>query len=386
MRLPTRQTTSAPAGITGPVRKGRPTRALLGVLEPGDVAVIDHVDLDRATAQALLDARVAAVVNVQPMHSGRYASLGAELLAEAGVGLVEEIGEDAFRALPDDEIVRLADDGGVYDGSRLLGQGRFLSLEDVRASMDRARSGMRSQLETLVHNSTELVRREQDLLLGGAGLPRLETRCDGRPVLVVAEGADLDDALRRTKRFVREQRPAVIAVGAAAERLRARRMQADVVVVSPTAPLPSAKVLRAARDVVVCRTADASTGNAESLSRMGISPRVLVTALAPEEAALLLAGRGATVVVAAGLPASLEEFLDRRRPGLAGSYVSRLVVGPRLVDAAVAERLYTGRVKPWHLLATALAGLVAVAAAVASTPVGNDWANDVVDQVQEVVR
>lgn len=385
MRLPTRQTTSAPAGLAGPVRKGRPTSALLRVLEPGDVAVIDHVDLDRATAQALLAARVAAVLNVQPMLSGRYASLGAELLAEAGVGLVEAIGEEAFSALPDDEIVQVRD-GGVYDGSRLLGQGREVTLADVRAAMDDARAGLQSQLETLVHNSTALLRREQDLLLGEAGLPRLETRVAGRPVLVVADGAGPVDVLRRTRRFVREQRPAVVAVGAVAERLRERRVRADVVVVSPATPLPAAKVLRAARDVVVCRTADAPSGTTESLSRMGISPRVLVTTLAPEEAALLLAGRDATVVVAAGLPASLEEFLDRRRPGLAGGYLGRLVVGPRLVDAAVLPRLYTGRVKPWHLLGTVLAGLAAVAAAVASTPVGHDWASEAVAQVQELAR
>lgn len=385
MRLPTRQTSPVPTGVAGPVRKGRPTHALLRVLEPGDVAVIDHVDLDRATAQALVDARVTAVVNVQPMFSGRYASLGAEVLARAGVTLLEGVGEAAFAKLPDDEVVRLRD-GAVYDGERVLAQGRELTLADVRAAMEQARSGMQAQLETFAHNSTEVLRREQDLLLNGVGLPTLETRIRGRAVLVVSDGADVAGELRRAKRFLREQRPAVIAVGGAADRVRDSGVRADVVVVAPAGAMPSAKVLRAARDVVVCRAADAPTGNVESLTRMGIAPRAVVTSMAPEDAALLLASREPAVVVGVGLTATLEEFLDRRRPGLAGTYLSRLVVGPRLVDAAVAERLYTGRVRPWHVLLTVVAGLAAVAAAVASTPIGNDWAVELVDQVQGLLR
>ena len=384
MRFSARQSTPTAPGVTGPVRKGRPTRALIAHLEPGDVAVIDHVDLDRDTAQALVDARVCAVVNARPMFSGRYASLGPALLADAGVALVEDVGDRGFAALPDDELVRI-DGGTLLEGTRPVAQGRELTPEGVQAAMAQARAGLQAQLETFAHNSSEVLRREQELLLNGAGLPRLDTAVDGRPVLVVAGSADAAE-LRRVRRWVREQRPVVVAVGDVADRLRAQRIRPDVIVVAPTGALPSAQVLRAASDVVMCRTADAPGAATESLSRMGIAPASLVTTMAPEDAAVLLAGQGATLVVAVGLAAGLEEFLDRRRPGLAGTYLARLVAGPRLVDARVAEQLYTGRVRPCHVLATAVAGLVAVAAAVASTPVGHDNAVDLIDQVQELVR
>jgi uncharacterized membrane-anchored protein len=382
MRLPIRSTTATDtaAGVRGPVRAGRPTRALLARLEPGDVAVIDHLDLDQATAHALVDARVAAVVNAQPMISGRYANLGPEILAQAGVVLVEGIGGSAFARLAETDVV-IVRDGGVYDGGQLIVQGRALDLDDVRLAMTEARAGLAAQLETFTHNSSELLRREEDVFLNGAGIPMLHTPLDRRSAVVVAQGRA--GQLAAIKRFVREQRPVVVAVDAAAQKLRKAGVKADVVVLSGNESLPEAKVLRAARDVVVVQRADAAPGVTEGLARMGIAPHVMATTVSTEDAALLVTNAGRPgLVVGVGLTATLEDFLDRRRSGLAGSYLTRLVLGPRLVDAAALPELYTGRVRPWHVGASVLTGLVAVGAAIATTAVGQDW----VQQLAELVR
>jgi uncharacterized membrane-anchored protein len=382
MRLPTRSTTvkDTAGGVRGIARTGRPTRALLGRLEPGDVAVIDHVDLDQATARALVDARVAAVVNAQPMISGRYANLGPEILAEAGVALVEGIGGSAFARLAETEEVTVRD-GGVYEGSQLLAQGRALDLDDVRAAMSEARAGLTAQLDTFTHNSSELLRREEHLLITGAGLPMLHTPLDDRPVVVVAQARPADLGLVR--RFVREQRPVVVAVDAVAAKLRKAGIKADVVVLSGSESLPEAKALRGARDVVVVQRADAAPGVTEGLSRMGIAPHVIGTTLATEDAALLVADAGRpSLVVGVGLAATLHDLLDRRSSGLAGSYLTRLVLGPRLVDAAALPLLYTGRLRPWHVGASVVTGLAAVAAAIATTTVGQDWVHQLVELVR----
>ena len=382
MRLPLRSTTATDpaAGVRGPVRAGRPTRALLARLEPGDIAVIDHLDLDQVTARALVDARVAAVVNAQSMISGRYANLGPEILAGAGIVLVEGIGGSAFARLAEADVV-VVRDGGVYDGGQLLVQGRELDLDDVRVAMAEARAGLAAQLETFTHNSTELLRREEDVFLNGSGIPMLHTPLDQRSAVVVAQARSAD--LAGIKRFVREQRPVVVAVDAAAQKLRKAGVKAEVVVLSGAESLPDAKVLRAARDVVVVQRADAAPGVTDGLARMGIAPHVMSTTVPTEDAALLVANAGRpALVVGVGLTATLEDILDRRRSGLAGSYLTRLVLGPRLVDAAALPQLYTGRVRPWHVGASVLTGLVAVGAAIATTAVGHDW----VQQLVELVR
>ena len=382
MRLPSRSSTATDpaAGVRGPVRTGRPTRALLSRLEPGDVAVIDHLDLDQGTARALVDARVAAVVNAQPMISGRYANLGPEILADAGIVLVEAIGSSAFARLAEMEEVTIRD-GGLYEGHQLLVQGRALDLDDVRVAMADARAGLLAQLETFTHNSSELLRREEDILLTGSGLPMLHTPLDERPAVVVAHARPVE--VNQIKRFVREQRPVVVAVDAAAVKLRKAGVKPDVVVLSGGETLPEAKVLRSARDVVVVQRADAAAGATEGLVRMGIAPHVIGTTVSTEDAALLVVNAGRpSLVIGVGLTATLEDFLDRRRSGLAGSYLTRLALGPRLVDGAALPLLYTGRVRPWQVGASVIAGLVAVGAAIATTAVGQDWAQ----QLLELVR
>ena len=372
MRLPTRHPASVSPGVTGTARCERPTRALLGRLKPGDIAVIDHRDLDRATAQALVDAGVAAVVNAAPMVSGRYANLGPQLLADAGILMVDGIGSAGFDAVPDGMTIRLHE-GRVYVEDAAVASGTEISPDSLAGLLEAARTGHALQLETFAHNSVELLRREEDLLLHGLGLPGLATRMADRPAVVVAPGYAREE-LRRVRAFVRDRRPVVIAVDAAADTVRGVGLRADVVVVSASEELPTARALKAAKDVVVCHARGTGADALDGVRRLGIEPRELASTTTTEDAALLLADvGGASLVVGVGLTATLEDFLDRQRPGLAGTYLTRLKLGPRLVDAAAVPLLYTGRLKPWHLLLAVLVGLTAVAAAIASTPVGHDW-------------
>jgi uncharacterized membrane-anchored protein len=193
--------------------------------------------------------------------------------------------------------------------------------------------------------------------------------------VVVARDYDHEAELAAITTFVREQHPVVVAVGAAADALRARKVRCEVVVVDVEEELPSAATLRAARDVVA-RVHGSAPELVEQLERLGVRPRLIDTSATPEDAALVLAhAADPTVIVGVGMRATLEELLDSGRPGLAGTVLARLAVGPRLVDATAVPSLYSGRVRPWHLMLVMLAGLVALAAAVSVTPVGQEWAD-----------
>ena len=374
----------AAPGTVGTARVDRRTRDLLPRLRPGDIAVIDHLDLDRATAQALVDAGVVAVLDASATISGRYPNLGPTTLAEAGVVIVDDIGAAGMAAISDRAEVRIHD-GVVYVGDREVASGRTLDRDSVAAEMELARSGLATQLAALTHNSTEFLRREQDLLLHGVGVPRLASRIAGRPVVVVARDYDHDAELAGVRAFLREQHPVVIAVGNAADSLRRAGVRADVVVVDADEELPSAAVLRAARDVVVRADRGSTPGVLEQIDRLGIHPVVVETAAAPADAALVVAdAAGPTVVVAVGMRATVAEMLDSHRPGVAGTFLTRLKVGPLLVDAAAVPHLYSGRVRPWHLMVVMLAGLVALAAAVAVTPVGHEWAQSLADTCSDL--
>lgn len=382
-----------PPGLTGTARVERRTRVLLPRLRPGDVAVVDHVDMDRSTAQALVDSGVAAVVNTAPMISGRYANLGPEVLAQAGVLLLDRV--QGAAGIRDGATVRIHD-GVVHLGEDPVASGRETGPDTIAEEMAAARRGMVTQLETFTHNSTEFLRREQDVLLHGIGLPRPATVIDGRAVVVVVAGHEHRAELDAIRSFIREQDPVLIGVDRGADALLDAGHKPDIVVLGDglaDPDLPSAKALRGARDVVV-RVDRGGRMHREQLERMGIRPLGLESSATTEDAALLLAEAGdARIVVGVGMHASLDEFLDRQRPGLASTYLTRLKVGDRLVDARAVPALYSGRVRPRHLFVVLLAGLLAVAAAIAVTPVGQEWADeltrfisDLTDHLQGLFR
>lgn len=373
----------APAlpGVHGPARIHRRTASLLGRLHVGDVAVLDHLDMDRDTAQALVDAGVVAVVNSGPMVSGRFPNLGPERLVEAGVVVVDNAGPEVFDRLKDGTDVRI-DAGVLHAGDTLVATGREVTAELVRSEMGRARSGLSAQLESFTHNSTEFLRREQDLLLHGHGVPRTATDMAGRPVVVAVRSHGWQDELRGIKPFVREQRPVLVGVDHGADALAEAGHRPDVVVVSGAGDLPSAAVLRKARDVVVLVERGAPRSATEQLERLGIRPLRFETTATAEDAALLLASaREASLIVGVGMHATLDEFLDRRRAGLASTFLTRLKVGPDLVDASAVPQLYDGAVRPRHLVGALVAGVLAVAAAVSVTPVGQQWVDDLAPTV-----
>lgn len=381
MRLPSRSRHDPqPLGLVGTARVERRARAVLPRVSAGDVVVIDHLDMDRATAQAFVDAGVAAVVNASKFVSGRYPNLGPSVLLEAGVLLVEA-GQGVLGAVRDGQEIRLVD-GVIFDGDTQLASGRVVDAAALAEELESARGGLSVQMESFAHNTAEFLRREQDLVLHGRGVPRLRTRLAGRPVVVSVAGPEHRTELEGLKRYLREQHPALIGVNAGAEALLSIGRKPDVVVLSSQfandpADRVSAKALRAAKDVVLVVDRGIGRTPTDSLERLGVRPHRFETGASAEDAALMIASLAdASLVIGAGVHASLDDFLDRQRGGVGGTFLTRLRVGPRLVDATAVPALYAGRVRVWHLLLVLLAGLLAVVAAIAVTPVGREWFDD----------
>ncbi len=398
MKFPSRQQPSgARPGLTGTARVDRRTSAVVRRARPGDVAVIDHLDLDRMHAEALVDAGVVAVVNAASFISGRYPNQGPSLLASAGVLMVDNVGAGIFKAVHDGSSVRIVG-GEVRQGDQVVGEGVVLSAEDVAAQMEEARGGLATQLQSFTHNTTEFLRREQDLLLHGQGVPELRTKISGRPVVIVVRGYDYREDLRRLRRFIREQRPVLVGVDAGADALLAAHHRPDLVVVGEQglgtgasstgeeAQKVSDKALRGAREVVLHADRSGRAVGAERLDRLGVRTQRMAASGTSEDVAMLLAdASNASLIIAVGTHATLDEFLDRQRSGLASTFLTRLRVGPRLVDAKGVQQLYAGRVRLWHLALVLLTGLIALGVAIASTPVGEGWWQDLQGALTDLI-
>jgi uncharacterized membrane-anchored protein len=356
-------------GAIGAVRLDRRTKTLTRRLRPGDIAVIDHVDLDRVAAEALVTCQVGGVVNVAPSVSGRYPNLGPGILVAAGVPLLDDVGPEAFGQLREGDQVRLYEDCVFSMDGTVLAKGERQSEESVTLAMAEAREGLSAQLEAFASNTMEYLRRERELLLDGVGVPEIETELEGRHVLVVVRGYSYREDLRALRHYVREYKPMLIGVDGGADALLERGMRPHLIVGDMDSVSDAA--LRCGAEVVVHAYRDGTAPGLARVQELGIIPVVFPAAGTSEDVALLLADdRGASLIVAVGTHATLVEFLDKGRAGMASTFLTRLRIGGKLVDAKGVSRLYRSRIPVSTLIMLVLATAVAFLVALYVTPGG----------------
>lgn len=382
-----RRPTEPLPGVTGTARVGRDPLLLAPRLRPGDVAVIDRTDLDRASAHQLIAAGVSGVVNAGAIVSGRYPAPGGQLLSAAGIVVIDQAERSA--AIKDGATIRLCE-GEVWCGDEVVAQGREVDSRTVELLMEQAQQGLADHVESFTRTSAEFLRREHGLLLDGADPPRLATRVRDRPVVLAAAATRPTD-IAPLRRYLAEQHPVVVAVDQAAQTLTDARIHVDVVVLTGDAgQLPvSAAVLHGARDVVVCADGDdvEDTPITRELAGLGVSAeRIDGPAATADMALLLIDAHDPTHILGVGLHPSLIDIVDRHRRGAAAGYLIRLKVGPRLVDAQTAAGLYGAGPSTWQPVLVLLAGLVAVAVALAVTPDGQVWWSALLDWVRDRVE
>ena len=356
----------------GPARLDMRTKRLTKRLRPGDIAIIDHVDLDRVAAEALVGAKVCAVVNAAPSISGRYPNLGPEILFAAGVPLVDDVEGDLFAQIREGETVRLYDDTLYAADGRVLAKGTVQTAESIAAAMAEARAGLAVQLESFASNTMEYLKRERDLLLDGVGVPEIRTKLEGRHALVVVRGYDYRRDLAALRHYIREFRPVLIAVDGGADALLEVGLKPDIIVGDMDSVTDGA--LRCGAEVVVHAYRDGTAPGLSRVQDLGVDPVVFPAAGTSEDVALLLADeKGAELIVAVGTHATLVEFLDKGRSGMASTFLTRLRVGGKLVDAKGVSRLYRSRIPAPTLALLVLATFITFAVVLYVTPGGESY-------------
>jgi len=356
-------------GVTGPARMDRRTKNLSKRLCPGDIAIIDHVDLDRVSADALIRRHVAAVVNVATSISGRYPNHGPQLLLEAGIPLVDDAGPDLFAKVREGAIVRLNGET-LYAGEEVIAKGRLQTTESVAAAMAEAKASVATQLQAFVANTLEYMTREGDLLVDGITAPELRTRIENRHVLVVVRGYHYREDLATLRSYIREFKPLMIGVDGGADALLEAGYRPHIIVGDMDSVSDAG--LQCGAELVVHAYPDGQAPGLERVQRLGLPAVLLPGPGTSEDIALLMADeKGASLIVAVGTHFSLDEFLDKDRPGSSSTILTRLRVGGgKLVDAKGVSRLYRPRVSGWALMVLVLAAGATILVAMAVSPAG----------------
>jgi uncharacterized membrane-anchored protein len=312
------------------------------------VAVIDHEDLDRVSAEGLVIRGVSAVVNASPSITGRYPNLGPLVLVRAGVPLVDHVGPLLMRKVKEGAEVRVEGDR-VYVGEELVGVGVRQSEESVRAAMAEARTRLAGQFDAFARNTLEYLQRERDLLFGGEGMPDLDRDMGHRHVLVVVRGTNYREDLAALRAYVRDVKPVLLGVDGGADALLEQGYSPHVIVGDMDSV--SERALRSGAEIVLHSYPGGDAPGRERLEALGVGYKVVEAVGTSEDVAYLLAHeKGADLIVSVGSHGNLREFLDKGRRGMASTFLVRLRVGEILVDAKGVSQMYRGNVRARDLV------------------------------------
>jgi len=373
----------ADSGADGVARLDRRTKNLTKRLRPGEVAIIDHVDIDRVSADALVGCKVAAVVNASPSISGRYPNLGPEILLTAGIPLLDNVGKQVFTEVKEGTRVTLVDNK-LFAGDREVATGFRYDDDSVVVAMNEARAGLSTQLEAFAANTMEYMKQERTLLLDGIGVPDVKTTFERRHCLIVVRGYDYKEDLKMLKPYIREYRPVLVGVDGGADALLELGMTPDMIVGDMDSV--SDHVLKCGAEVVVHAYVDGRAPGLQRVQDLGVEAVTFPAAATSEDIAMLLADeKGAELIVAVGTHATLVEFLDKGRGGMASTFLTRLRVGGKLVDAKGVSRLYRSRISSGALVILVIAALVAICVALAVSKVGQTYLEILLDKWQSFV-
>jgi uncharacterized membrane-anchored protein len=370
--LTRRNGASAGESITGTAKLGRRTKDLVKRLRPGDVAVIAHLNIDRIAAEELIATGVRAVLNAAESSNGRYPNAGPLLLVRAGVHLVDIAEGDPFELLRDGQPVTI-EAGTVRAGEQEVLRGRVLSAVELERQLDEQRARVDDALADFAENTVAHVRQETDLLTGAVQFPPTRTSFRDRHVLIVVRGEHHRRDLKALRAYIRDVRPIIVAVDGGADGVLEAGLKPDLILGDMDSASDGA--LCCGAELIVHAYPDGRAPGRERLLEMGLAHMVVPSAGTSEDVAMLMAfEKGADLIVSVGAHFNLIEFLDRKRGGMSSTFLTRLRIGEKLVDAKGVSRLYNpgSTFGPMALFLAAFIDLLVIV--VATSPALSDLA------------
>ena len=349
----------------GTAKIDKKTKTLVKRLKPGDVAFIDHEDIDRVTAEALVETRVDVVVNAGRSISGRYANLGPLIITDAGIYLIDAAGPDCMTAIKEGDQVTINRDAVVLR-QKVICRGTILTKEKVEAAMEAAKGNMAHELEMFAQNTLEFIEREKHFF-EGVDMPPTAVSFSKRHALVVARGYDYKKDLKALRAYISEFKPVLVGVDGGADALLDAGYKPDIIIGDMDSV--SEKALSGNAEMIVHAFPDGRAPGEKRLNAMGHQHLIFKSPGTSEDIAMMLAyEQGAELIVAVGSHANMVEFLDKGRKGMASTFLVRLRIGPALVDAKGVNKLYRATVKPSYLLVVVLAAIFSLLLIVQASP------------------
>ncbi|MDI3480695.1 MAG: hypothetical protein PWQ97_350 [Tepidanaerobacteraceae bacterium] len=344
--------------IKGIAKIDSKTKKLIKRLNPGDIAVIDHEDIDELAATGLVSAKVRAVVNAAKSITGRYPTPGPAILVRAGIPIVDNVGKKVMSLREGCEI-SITGDGSIFCDGGLVAQGEMLTMHGIDRIMKLARVNMENSLDKFIDNTLEYAKKEKYLIMGGVEIPQIKTAIKGKHVLIVVRGSNYKEDLAAIRTYIAEVKPVLVGVDGGADAIMEFGYRPDIIIGDMDSV--SDEALKVCREIVVHAYPDGRAPGLKRIEELGLSAHVFKAPGTSEDIAMLLAyEKGADLLVAVGTHSSMLDFLEKGRNGMASTFLVRLKVGSKLVDAKGASKLYNQKMRPFYVVGLLTAAMIPV--------------------------
>ncbi|MBM7555249.1 putative cytokinetic ring protein SteA [Halanaerobacter jeridensis] len=323
--------------IEGAVRLGRKTKELVKELKPNEIAVIDHQDVDQLAAKSLIRSKVKAVINNSQSISGRYPNLGPKKLIEAGIAVIDCCDKNLFDILENGTKIKIKNEK-ISTSGNFVAHGKELNKSDINQKLKLAQENLANELDKFIDNTLNYAKKEKNLILG-LDVPPITTNLAGKEVLIVVRGSDYRQDLETVASYIQQVKPVLIGVDGGADALLEYGFQADIIIGDMDSV--SNQALRQGSELIVHAYPDGQAPGMERLKNLDLTAKKFPAPGMSEDIAMLLAyEQGASLIVAVGTHTNMIDFLEKGRLGMASTFLARLKIGSKLVDAKGVNKLY----------------------------------------------
>lgn len=344
--------------IKAPAKIDKVTKNLTKRLEPGDVAIIDHNDLDEVAATSLVEKKIVAVINCGKYITGKYPNLGPGILAEAKIPIFEVNKGDIFASIAEGNIIEIVDKQ-IFVENKLIGEVSLLSPVEINSLLMLAEENIETELEKFIENTLLYANKEKDFILGNLKMPEITTDIEGKHVLVVVRGQNYREDLSAILSYINEVQPILIGVDGGGDALLEFGLTPHIIVGDMDSV--SDECLRKCKEIIVHAYLDGRAPGMERVRKLGLDGKLLPAPGTSEDIAMLIAyDKGADLIVAVGTHSSMIDFLEKGRKGMASTFLVRMKVGSKLVDARGVNKLYKSSIKPKYIIWFILASLIPI--------------------------
>jgi uncharacterized membrane-anchored protein len=343
--------------VTGSIKIDVKTKNLVKRIKPGEIAVIDHLDIDEIAAESLSEKKVLAVINANKSISGKYPNLGPLILNKAGIPIIDDVGKKIFEVLKENDKVTIIDNE-IYKDNSLIAKGKILTHDIIKYKMEECKENLEIELNNFIENTLEYAKREKSFIINDMNIPDIKTNFKDRQSLVVVRGKDYKEDLFTIKQYIRDVKPVLIGVDGGADALLEFGLKPDIIVGDMDSV--SDKALKQAGEIVIHAYPDGRAPGLDRIKALNLEKTHIFKAPGTsEDIAMLLAfEKGADLIVAVGTHSSMIDFLEKGRKGMSSTFLVRLKIGSKLIDAKGVNKLYRENFKISYILGIIFSAMI----------------------------